>query len=217
MPLSTKAPMRRRCHSGHYDVITSMPAFLGRARIGGTTLPQQNVRVAITLHVPIKEEEEQKTNFTFSDFECMQETGVHVPNLVVVQDADGHEWVFKGANTCKEFRDWLFGGTMDGSVCITHNFKGYDSHFILKYLYDNKLRPGLIMDGAKIMEMTVAESDIRFIDSLNFLPMALSKLPKMFGLTELAKAYFPHFLNTEASQHYVVSTIQCYPSSVTTT
>ena len=59
------------------------------------------------------------------------------------------------------------------------------------------------MNGAKIMEMTVAESDIRFIDSLNFLPMTLSKLPKTCGLTELAKRYFPHFFNTEAKQHYV--------------
>ena len=85
-------------------------------------------------------------------------------------------------------------------MCIPHNFKGYDSYFILKYLYDNKVLPGLIMNGAKIMEMSVLESDIRFIDSLNFLPMPLSKFPKTFGFTELAKGYFPHFFNTEANQ-----------------
>ena len=33
--------------------------------------------------------------------------------------------------------------------------------------------------------------------------MPLSKFPKTFGLTELAKGYFPHFFNTEANQHYV--------------
>ena len=60
-------------------------------------------------------------------------------------------------------------------MCIAHNFKGYDSYFILKYLYDNKIRPGLIMNGAKIMELSVNDPDIRFIDSLNFLPMPLSK------------------------------------------
>ena len=96
--------------------------------------------------------------------------------------------VFKGTNTCKDFCDWSFGGTMNGSVCIAHNFKGYDSYFILKHLYDNKVRPVLIMNGAKIVEMTVAESDIRFIDSLNFLPMPLSKLPKTSGLTELTNS-----------------------------
>ena len=80
-----------------------------------------------------EEEEKKKTKFLFFDFECMQETGVHVPNLVVVQDDEGHEWVFKGTNTCKDFCDWLFEN-MDRAVCIAHNFKGYDSYFILKYL-----------------------------------------------------------------------------------
>ena len=149
-----------------------------------------------------EEEEEKKTKFLFFDFECMQETGVHIPNLVVVQDEEGHEWVFKGSNTCNDFCEWLFGN-MDQVVCIAHNFKGYDSYFILKYLYDNKVRPDLIMNGAKIMELSIMDPDIRFIDSLNFLPMPLSKFPKTFGLTELAKGYFPHFFNTEANQHYV--------------
>ena len=117
-----------------------------------------------------EKDEEQKTSFLLFDFERMQETGVHLPNLMVIQDADGHEWVFKGA-----FCDLWFGGTMDGSVCIAHNFKGFDSYFILKYLYDNKVRPVLIMNGANIMEMTVAESDTRFIESLNFLHVPLSK------------------------------------------
>ena len=79
------------------------------------------------------EEKEKKTKFLFFDFECMQEKGVHVPNLVVVQDDEGHEWVFKGANTCNAFCDWFFEN-MDRTVCIAHNFKGYDSYFILKYL-----------------------------------------------------------------------------------
>ena len=43
-----------------------------------------------------------------------------------------------------------------------------------------------------------------FIDSLNFLPVALSRLPKTFGLTNvLKKGYFPHFFNTVANQDYV--------------
>ena len=55
------------------------------------------------------------------------------------------------------------------------------------------------MNGAKIMELSVNDPEIRFIDSSNFLPMPLSKFPKTFGLTELT----PHFFNTEANQHYV--------------
>ena len=92
---------------------------------------------------------------------------------------------------------------MPGATCIAHNFKGYDSYFILDYLYKNNVKPTLIMNGAKIMEMRVPDVNVRFIDSLNFFPMPLSKLPKTFGMKELKKGYFPHFFNTEENQHYV--------------
>ena len=42
-----------------------------------------------------------------------------------------------------------------------------------------------------------------FIDSLNFFPMALSKLPKAFGLEELTKGFFLHLWNTPEHQDYV--------------
>ena len=34
------------------------------------------------------------------------------------------------------------------------------------------------------------------LDSLHFLPMALSQLPKSFGLKELKRGYFPHLYNS---------------------
>jgi hypothetical protein len=34
--------------------------------------------------------------------------------------------------------------------------------------------------------------NIRFIDSVNFIPMALADMPKAFGETELEKGFFPH-------------------------
>ena len=44
---------------------------------------------------------------------------------------------------------------------------------------------------------------IRVIDSLNFLPMKLSALPKAFGINELKKGWFPHHFNTRENQTYV--------------
>ena len=44
---------------------------------------------------------------------------------------------------------------------------------------------------------------IKFIDSLNFIPMALAKFPKTFGQDELCKGYFPHFFNKDENQDYV--------------
>ena len=48
-------------------------------------------------------ETEQK--YLFFDFECIQETGIHVPNLVIVHDMEGNETMFKGPNTRNEFCD----------------------------------------------------------------------------------------------------------------
>ncbi|XP_053406566.1 uncharacterized protein LOC123556078 [Mercenaria mercenaria] len=42
------------------------------------------------------------------------------------------------------------------------------------------------------------------IDSINFLPMALSKLPAMFGFDELKKGYFPHLFNKKENQRVVL-------------
>ena len=50
-----------------------------------------------------EEEEEKKTKFLFFDFECMQETGVHVPNLVVVQDDEGPNGCLRGPTRARIF------------------------------------------------------------------------------------------------------------------
>jgi hypothetical protein len=46
---------------------------------------------------------------------------------------------------------------------------------------------------------------VRMIDSINFLPSALSKLPKRLGLEELTKGYFPHLFNRKKSQSVVLN------------
>jgi len=44
--------------------------------------------------------------------------------------------------------------------------------------------------------------NVRVIDTLNFLPMALAKFPKTFGIKELKKGHFPHFFNSLANWDY---------------
>lgn len=44
---------------------------------------------------------------------------------------------------------------------------------------------------------------IRVIDSFNFSPMALAKLPDAFQLEFLAKGYFPHFFTSKENLNYV--------------
>ena len=146
-------------------------------------------------------ETEQK--YLFFDFECIQETGIHVPNLVIIHDMEGNETLFKGPNTRDDFCNWLFTEEHEGVICVAHNLKAYDGYFILQYLYNQAILPELILNGTKIMSISVPVLDIKFIDSLNFIPMALACFPKTFGLTELRKGWFPHHFNTAINQSYV--------------
>ena len=148
------------------------------------------------------DDEEQRPEYFFFDFECRQEDGIHVPNLVVVKDMYNKETIFRGDDTKDAFCRWLFQDKHADSVWIAHNLKGYDSYFVLQYLYDNAIMPHVILNGAKVMQIEVKDLNIKFIDSLNFFIMPLSALPEAFGLTEMEKGFFPHFFNTKANEEY---------------
>ena len=147
--------------------------------------------------------DEREQTLMFFDFECTQDDGQHIPNLCVVQNESGDEMVFSGLNTKEEFCDWLFQKENANTTFVAHNFQAYDGYFILQYLYNNGVTPEVITRGAKILSLTVPELNIKFIDSLCFIPMRLADFPKTFGITELEKGYFPHFFNRAENQSYI--------------
>ncbi len=147
--------------------------------------------------------QEQESNLMFFDFECIQDEGVHIPNLCIVQNESGNETVFSGPDTKNEFCEWIFQPQHAKTTFVAHNLQVYDGYFILQYLYNQGISPELITCGAKILSLTVSELDIKFIDSLCFIPMKLADFPKTFGLTQLEKGYFPHFFNCAENQDYV--------------
>ena len=115
--------------------------------------------------------------------------------------------IFKGIATQQEFCKWLISTQHKDFTVIAHNARGYDSYFIYDYLIENSHTPHpIIFSGFKIMYMSVPTGglNIRFLDSLNFLPMPLAQLPKSFGLEELKKGLFPHFFNTPENQDAVL-------------
>lgn len=168
--------------------------------------------------------------FVFFDLECTQSDPYkgdpsileHKPNLCVVQQACSEcvnnndltalcnacgvrQYVFKD-DPLKQLFDYLRLPriTHKHLYCIAHNFKGYDGIFLLNYMITVlKWDPKVITVGTKIMSMQY--HNLKFVDSLNFMPMSLSKLPKAMGLTgELKKGHFCHFMNTPANQHVVL-------------
>ena len=166
-----------------------------------------------------RKDESARVKYVFYDFESMTvEGGLHRPNLCVANvvctqcmhvpiaetdacDCDRRQLHFRGENARDDFCDHLLGGDYAGAVCLAHNASRYDSHFILKYALERSVVPEVVTNGLKLMSLTVG--DVKFIDSCNFLPMPLSKLPKAFGLTELRKGYFPHRFNVPENQTYV--------------
>ncbi len=151
------------------------------------------------------EEEEVRgyDQLMFFDYECRQENGTHEPNLCIVHDEAGEEWVFSGEDTNSDFCKWVFTKGHANHIFVAHNFQGYDGYFVQNFLNTNAVKYDVVMRGAKIVTLTVPILNIRFVDSLNFIPMALANFPKTFGLDELCKGYFPHLFNRRENQDYV--------------
>ena len=161
-----------------------------------------------TDHICYIQQQEQKeessyNHLLFFDFEATQEHGIHHPNLCVVYDEEKEVALFQGQDTVKEFCQWLLTPQHKGCILIAHNFQGYDSYFIIKFLNENIIPYKIIYRGAKCISMTIPMLEIKFIDSLNFIPMGLAKFPKTFAQPELCKGYFPHLFNKDANQNYV--------------
>ena len=85
-------------------------------------------------------------------------------------------------------------------MAIAHNAKAFDLHFIHNRAIFLKWKPKLIVNGLKIICMTM--EPLTFIDSISFMPCSLRKLPDAFGLT-VAKSWYPHFFNTNENMNYV--------------
>lgn len=115
------------------------------------------------------------------------------------------EFKYHGDDAVKNFVDLTltFKKCYSTVVCIAHNAKGYDAQFLIREFLHRKKDSitSLIITGTNINLMEC--SNLKFIDSLNYMQMALASLPKAFGLGDINKGYFPHFFNTIENQNYV--------------
>ncbi|XP_039313511.1 uncharacterized protein LOC120359579 [Solenopsis invicta] len=169
--------------------------------------------------------------FVFYDCETRQDemlegtenVKLHVPTLCVAQQicatcvaidnmsvrcrwCGTREFIFN-IDPVKQFIDFVTRPRkhFKNIICIVHNAKAFNAQFILKYLVKKspiREKPRITLNGTKIIVMTVGHT--KFIDSVNYMPMRLSELPKAFGLKDTAnKGTFPHLFNTVENQTYV--------------
>lgn len=81
--------------------------------------------------------------FVYLDIEARLETGEHVANLPCAEHGESDEqFAFHGDHCLEEFLDWCTSLTRTDNrnikrkvISIAHNFKGYDSYFILEQCY----------------------------------------------------------------------------------
>lgn len=177
----------------------------------------------------LKQPKTDGTLYVFFDLETRQETvmpdGAHLHEVnlcvfkqccdVCIESHDKKLWctrcgvilqILKTAHPVDRFVEYLLNQRklFKRVVVLSHNGQAFDNQFILNHvLTKTTLKPKLIMRGTKILLMTL--DNVRFLDSLNYFPMSLSKLPKAFGLTTLKKGYFPHLFNKKENQNYVGS------------
>ena len=174
-----------------------------KCRTCGLILNQEDTEHLCYIQQLEQEEESSYNHLLFFDFEATQEHGTHCPNLCVVHDEEREVALFQGEDTVKKFCEWLLTPEHKDCIVVAHNFQGYDGYFITKFLIDNAIHYDIIYRGAKSLSMTIPMFNIKFIDSINFIPMSLAKFPKTFGQAELCKGYFPHMFNKEENQNYI--------------
>lgn len=85
---------------------------------------------------------------------------------------------------------------------FAHNFKGYDGHFVVEGLKKMGITPSeMYTAGTEITYMAFTSNDgreeIKFKDSLCFIPMALAKFSKTFGIPE-EKGFYPYLFNSRS-------------------
>ncbi|KAK5650120.1 hypothetical protein RI129_001149 [Pyrocoelia pectoralis] len=166
--------------------------------------------------------------FIFYDLECTQDKklsdtqSLHEPNLcvfnqrceecineplenLICNNCCARQQVLKFTDVIGRFVNYILGvrQRFNNVIIMAHNSQAYDAQFVLNYiLTKTKFKPELIMRFSKIISMTI--NNVRFIDSLNYLPMALAKLPKAFGLGDnFKKGFFPYLFNTTENQNYI--------------
>jgi hypothetical protein len=171
----------------------------------------------LTVHYDIETNQSSPVEGTDNTFE-------HKPNLVVCQTVcekcsdipqndyfctvcktrqhTFHNLDDENINVMSQFFDYLQSFPAKTEILlIAHNSKSFDGVFALQEIISRKLKPDLILNGAKILCMKVGTW--KFIDSLMFLPMPLSAMPKSFGLHELKKGYWPFLANKQEFYGYV--------------
>lgn len=157
----------------------------------------------------------------FLDYETDQSSGEHTPIYCFMKwiefEYDGENQIEKivsvdekefGVNygVVDDVGDFLFSNArfMNFTI-IAHNMKGFDGCFLLQYLIRNNISVSIVPNGLKLTSIFIPSLQMRIIDSLNFLQMPLSAIPRAMGIEDKvrSKGHFPHFFSTPENLNFI--------------
>ena len=122
----------------------------------------------------------------------------HVPVLLVMQNVEKLEHVFFGYDRVADFCASVVedeARVREQEWIIAHFGSGFDFLLIFQWLYkQQRFVPKILLRRNKVISMR--EGNKRFVNPYLFIPIPLSNFTKTFGLKELRKGFFPHYLTS---------------------
>ncbi|XP_061764740.1 uncharacterized protein LOC133557872 isoform X1 [Nerophis ophidion] len=172
-------------------------------------LPRSDSETPETRHLcyiqPQPREVNHNDNIIFYDFETfVDDNHTHIPFLVCTKTLQGEEWCAFGLDCVTVFLNHFRKPRYLKSTFIAHNSRGFDGYLILRGMVRLGIAPLIIMQGSKVLCFKDPDFLQKYIDSLSFLTMPLSAMPKALGLGDCwSKGYFPHKFSSEEHLNYV--------------
>ncbi|XP_057711360.1 uncharacterized protein LOC130928654 [Corythoichthys intestinalis] len=143
-------------------------------------------------------------NIVFYDFETfLSNEGVHTAFLVCTKSFAGENKCFYGVDCCRQFILHFRQKKFENYIFVAHNARAFDAYLLISKMLDLGVGLSPIMQGSKIICFTETRYGLKFIDSLSFLMMKLSSMPKTLGYEDKMKGYFPHLFSSQENLNYV--------------
>lgn len=128
--------------------------------------------------------------YIFFDYECAFDGVQHIVAGIVAMY--GHDDTVYTFDSTESFLRWIYRKEHKKYTCIAHNGGRYDFHLVKQGLIKARIQTKDVIRGNTLLCMTTKKLGIRFVDSYRFIPVALRRFPKTFGIASLSKGYFPY-------------------------
>jgi len=130
-------------------------------------------------------------------------------HCTLVEDDDDEE----DQTALEKFLDFILQPFFYNTTFLAHYGRGFDHLLLLNRLYRRQVKCEPIFDGHKLLQLSLPQFKMRFIDSHRYVPLPLSQLPKRFEninrilgentLSANEKGIFPFKFNREEHYDYV--------------